>query len=90
MLIGTVEGATLGVISIDDNELKIQSIKLYKIKALIIHERFKMETVTKQFFYSRISKSSKDGWINVLTDSGRKFSMPIIGIYQLISVILIC
>jgi hypothetical protein len=48
VLIGAVQQANLGSISIDDIDLKIMNIKLFKIRRLVIHDRFKIETVDKK------------------------------------------
>ena len=85
MLIGEVEDARLGVISIDDNELKLQRIKLYKIKVLIVHEKFKIETIDKNIYYSKIKFQDKDGWMTIQEDSGMKLTMPITDIFLLVS-----
>lgn len=86
ILVGRIQGASLGVITIDDNELKLQNIKLYKIKVLIVHEKFKIETIEKKYYFSKISHPPKDGWINIQSDSGREISMRVTDIFLLISV----
>src|SRR5277367_6608931 len=69
-LIGEIQNANLGAISIDDIDLKMQSVKMFKIKILIVHERFKIETVDKHFFYGTMSTSGKEGWVDIhLSDS---------------------
>jgi hypothetical protein len=85
-LIGAVQGASLGVISIDDIDLKIQTIKLYKIRILKIFERFKIESVDKKFYYGTLNTSTQEGWVDIHTDDGMVVSMPITSIYLLISV----
>jgi hypothetical protein len=84
-LIGEVQNANLGTISIDDIDLKMQNIKLYKIKILIIHERFKIETVDKHFFYGTMSTSDKNGWVDVHLSDSAQISLHITEIFQLIS-----
>jgi Protein of unknown function, DUF481 len=84
-LIGEIQNADLGAISIDDIDLKMQSVKLFKIKILIIHERFKIETVDKHFFYGTMSTSDKDGWVDVHLSDSAKIPLHITQIFQLIS-----
>jgi Protein of unknown function, DUF481 len=84
-LIGEVQNASLGAISIDDIDLKMQSVKLFKIKVLIIHERFKIETVNKHFFYGTMNTSDKNGWVDIHLSDSSIFSLRITQIFQLIS-----
>jgi hypothetical protein len=84
-LIGEIQDANLGAISIDDIDLKMQSIKLFKIKILIVHERFKIETVDKHFFYGTMSTSDKNGWVDIHISDSANISMRITQIFQLIS-----
>lgn len=85
-LIGEVQGANFGAISIDDIDLKMQSIKLFKIKILIIHERFKIETVDKHFFYGTMSTSNKNGWVDIHMSDSAQIPLHITEIFQLISI----
>jgi Protein of unknown function, DUF481 len=85
-LIGEVQDANLGAISIDDIDLKMQNIKLFKIKTLIIQERFKIETVDKKLFYGTMRTSDKNGWVDIYSTDGMKIPMHITQIYQLISI----
>jgi Protein of unknown function, DUF481 len=84
-LIGEIQDANLGAISIDDIDLKMQSIKLFKIKILIVHERFKIETVDKHFFYGTMSTSDRNGWVNIHVSDSADISLRITQIFQLIS-----
>lgn len=85
VLIGAVQGESLGAISIDDIDLKMQSIKLYKIRRLKIVERFKIETVERTILYGTIEPSSQDGWIDIHATDGTVTTIHITKIYQLIS-----
>src|SRR5882672_3699329 len=85
VLIGEVHGANLGEISIDDIDLKMQSVKLYKIKILKIVSRFKIETVDKKIYYGFLKASSKNGWIDIVVDGAGMLSMPITNLFLLIS-----
>jgi len=84
-LIGAVQGSNLGSISIDDIDLKMLNIKLFKIKTLIIHDVFKIETIEKKIFYGTMRTSDKDGWVDVHTNEGIVIPILITKIYQLIS-----
>jgi hypothetical protein len=84
VLIGEVHAANLGSISIDDIDLKIQSIKLYKIKRLRINERFKIETLDKHLYYGFLQPSPKEGWIRILPEGDSALSVPIVTIHHLI------
>ena len=84
-LIGAVQGSNLGSVSIDDIDLKMLNIKLYKIKTLIIHERFKIETIEKQIFYGTLRTSERDGWVDIHLDDGKIIPIHITKIYLLTS-----
>ncbi len=84
-LIGAIQGSSLGSISIDDIDLKMLNIKLYKIKTLIIHARFKIETVDKKTYYGTLRTSEKDGWVDLHLDNGETLPIHIVKIYQLTS-----
>jgi hypothetical protein len=85
VLIGPVKGANLGLISIDDIDLKMLNVKLFKIKTLIIQERFKIETVDKRILFGSLKTSTKDGWVDIYSVDGNRIPIHITQIYQLIS-----
>jgi hypothetical protein len=85
VLIGEVQGASLGTMSIDDIDMKIQNIKLYKIRILKIQHRFKIETVDKKFYYGTLKTTDKEGWVNIHTIEGGNIEIHITKIYHLIS-----
>src|SRR5882672_10443918 len=70
VLIGAVQGASMGAVTIDDIDLKMLSIKLFRIRILIIKERFKIETVEKKIFYGTMNTTNKDGWVVIHTLEG--------------------
>jgi hypothetical protein len=84
-LIGAVQTAGLGSITIDDIDLKMQNIKLFKIKRLVIQEIFKIETVEKIFYFGTLKTTDKDGWVNIHTIEGMDISMHITKIFLLVS-----
>jgi Protein of unknown function, DUF481 len=85
VLIGAVQGANMGVISIDDIDLKMQNIKMFKIKTLVILERFKIELVDKRILYGSLRSSGKDGRLEIFTDGGERIPINITQIFHLIS-----
>lgn len=85
VLIGDVQGANLGLISIDDIDMKMQNIKLFKIKILVIRERFKIETVDKRILYGSMRTTDKNGWVVIHTIEGEDIPMHITRLYHLIS-----
>ncbi len=85
VLIGDVQGANLGSISIDDMDMKMQNIKLFRIKILIIRERFKIETVDKRILYGSMRTSDKNGWVVIHTIDGEDIPLHITRLYLLIS-----
>jgi hypothetical protein len=85
VLIGAVQGANFGVISIDDMDLKMQNIKLFRIKKLVIYEQFKIELVDKRILYGSLRTSGKDGRADIVTNGGERINIHITEIYQLIS-----
>ncbi|PWT71889.1 MAG: hypothetical protein C5B59_16985 [Bacteroidetes bacterium] len=84
VLIGNVKEASLGTITIDEMDLKLLTIKLYKIRRLRIVHHFKIETVDKKLYYGLINPTDKDGWVEIETGYG-KVAMPITNIFSLIS-----
>ena len=84
-LIGEVQQASLGTISIDDIDLKIVNIKMFKIKRLIITEPFKIETIDKKFYYGSMRTNDKEGWVDIHTIEGVVVPLRITHIFLLIS-----
>ena len=92
ILIGNVQEVSLGVITIDDIDLKLLHVKLYKIRRLRIVHKFKIETVDKKIYEGRFEVSDRNGWIIVIPvdtllkkDKSLSFPVPIVDIYELIS-----
>jgi len=84
-LIGAIQSSSLGSITIDDIDLKMLNIKLYKIKSLIIHDRFKIETIDKKIYYGTLRTSDRDGWVDIHLDDGQILPIHIVKIYLLTS-----
>ena len=60
------------------------SIKLYKIKRLVINDRFRIETLDKRFFEGMLGPSEKEGYIDLYPDHAVKESMLITHIFTLV------
>ena len=85
MLIGEIQQASLGTITIDDIDLKLVNIKMFKIKTLVIRERFKIETIDKHFYYGTMKTTGKEGWVDIHTVDGEIVPIRITHIFLLIS-----
>ncbi|HVY73949.1 MAG TPA: DUF481 domain-containing protein [Puia sp.] len=85
ILIGEIQGASLGSITIDDIDLKLQDIKLYKIRRIKTIRQFKIETVDKKTFYGSFQTNERNGWIDLLTDLGVVTSFPITDLYTVMA-----
>jgi hypothetical protein len=85
VLIGEIQGSNLGTISIDDVDLKMQNVKLYKIKVLKTFQRFKIETVDKKIYYGSLKTFSKNGLVDIITDGGNHISIIMTDIFTMIS-----
>jgi hypothetical protein len=68
VLIGKIENGSLGEISIDDIDLKMQSVKLYKIKRIVTFTRVKLEMVDKRIYYGVLKPSLKLNHAEILLD----------------------
>ena len=85
ILIGAVQQASLGSISIDDIDLKIVNIKMFKIRRLVILERFKIETIERKIYYGTLKTTGREGWVDIHSVDGTDIEVRITHIYQLIS-----
>ena len=66
VLVGTIKYAQLGVLTIDDIDLKLVSVKMYKIKKVNAAKTiFKIETSSKKIIYSSLTSSEKNGYIHI-------------------------
>ena len=84
VLIGELQRVTLGEVSIDDIDLKMMEVKLYKIRVLKSVRRFKIELDDKELFYGSIKGGKKDGWIEIMTDSGSTITVEIVRLHLVI------
>jgi Protein of unknown function, DUF481 len=70
VLVGEIKYAQLGFLKIDDRDLKLVSIKMYKIKKMMAMKNiFKIQTSDKTIYYGVINYSTKNGYIDVHSDS---------------------
>ena len=69
ILVGDIRGAQLGELTIDETDLAILQVKMYKIKSIKASRRFKIVTQTKDDYYGILQPSAKDGWVNILLDN---------------------
>ncbi|WP_276483804.1 DUF481 domain-containing protein [Paraflavitalea pollutisoli] len=70
VLIGEIQSISLGEVSIDDIDLKMMNVKLYKIRVLKSSRRFKFELDDKELFYGTMVGGVKDGWVDIHADNG--------------------
>lgn len=86
VLIGDVKKVGLGNISIDDIDLKLISVKLYKIKKIKTAHHFRIETSDKHIFFGTPDSHANNGWTEILTDDSTNISLPITSISSMILV----
>ncbi len=84
VLIGNIKNVDLGVITIDDVDLKLISIKLYKIKMIKTVHRFRIETNDKEIYFGTLNETGKNGWIEIMADNKDTVVMRITGINTMI------
>ena len=84
ILIGDVKGITLETISVDEIDLKMLSVKLYKIRVLKTFHRFKIQTLNKKVYYGYLKSTDKYGWVEIVSDDGNVIPIPLTDIYFLV------
>lgn len=77
ILVGEIKRLQLGVITIDDTDLKILNIKDNKIKALKTAREFKIETSRRDIYYGHLMAAQKNGWTDIRLANDRKVTVPI-------------
>ncbi|MDH7460411.1 DUF481 domain-containing protein [Chitinophagaceae bacterium 26-R-25] len=85
ILIGKIENGSLGEISIDDADLKMLNVKLYKIKRIVTFTRVKIEMVDKRIFYGVLKPSLKLNHAEILLDDSTTMTVHLTEINQLIT-----
>jgi hypothetical protein len=84
ILIGDIKDAQFGILTIDDIDLRLTKIKLYKIKVVKSVQRFRIETSDKKIYYGSLQASSKFGWCDIQISDSQKVSIPITDISTMI------
>ena len=84
VLIGEVKDGTLGSLSIDDVDMKVIKVKLYKIRRMNITENFKINTLDKRTYFGVLNASDTAGWVNIRTELGESIPLPLVAIHDLI------
>lgn len=77
VLIGEIQNAQLGEITIDDVDLKLLTVKLYKIKELKTSRRFKIETDDKVIYFGQLQPAARPGWIHIVPDGAAAIAIDI-------------
>jgi hypothetical protein len=72
ILIGQIRDANFGALTIDEIDLKLQSIKLFKIKRMVIFHSFKIETLDKRFLDGLLVPSEKKICVNIYPTNGQR------------------
>jgi len=67
VLIGDIKNVNLGILTIDDIDLKLQNIKLYKIKKLKSAQEFRIETHDEGVYFGTLAESSDQGFTNIIS-----------------------
>ena len=83
-LIGEIQGASLGTLYIDDVDMKIVKVKLYKIRKMNISETFKITTIGKQTYYGLLAATQKQGWGVVYDETGFSLPLALVDILELV------
>ena len=85
ILIGDIKGGQYGEIAIDDRDLKLIHIKLYKIKRLTARTKFRIERSDKRRFVGMLKHSSRDGWVNLILEDSVVIPIEILELSQVIA-----
>ena len=83
-LIGDIKQSELGVITIDDMDLRKVNIKQYKIKRMNTSQSFRIETGDRLIYYGTLGPSSKDGWTDITLSDGKKITIQITDISTMV------
>jgi len=84
ILIGDIKRVELGILTIDDIDLKLQNIKLYKIKQLKTTQQFKIETHGMQIYFGILTDDPKQGFTNIVLTDGERVPIQITDISEMI------
>jgi hypothetical protein len=84
VLIGDIKNVKYGKITIDDVDLKLISIKLYKVRTIKSNNRLKITTDVKEVYIGTLTSGNRDGWTIIITGNGEKTALKITSISTLI------
>jgi hypothetical protein len=84
VLIGQIQGAQTGVITIDDIDLKLTNVKLYKIRRLSSPHRFRIETTGRNIYYGSLEAAEQNGHINIIMEDSSRLLLALVNINLLI------
>ncbi len=83
VLIGELKNQNLGVVLIDDKDLKYVNVKAYKIKHIIAdHSVFRVETIKKRVYYTSILRTERPGMVRI-NSGDSTLEIPIADIFLL-------
>ncbi len=84
ILIGDIKNVKYGKITIDDVDLNILSVKLYKVKTIKSSHRFKITTDNKEIYVGILNQGTRSGWTKVVSDSGEITALKITSISTMV------
>ncbi len=85
VLIGELKNISLGLLTLDETDLKIIKIKVYKIKYVVAEsDNFRIETIDKQTYYSQLHRGSSPGSTRIF-EGERSKELSLLNISGLIS-----
>ncbi len=85
VLIGDIKNVNYGKITIDDVDLNLISVKLYKIKQIKTNNLFKVTTDNKLVYIGTLNAGDRDGWTKIVTTDGKKVMLDVTTISTMIS-----
>jgi hypothetical protein len=84
VLIGDIKNVKYGKITIDDVDLKLISVKLYKVKTIKSNNRLKITTDDKDVYIGTLTSDNRDGWTIIIASTGEKTALKITSISTII------
>lgn len=86
ILIGDIKNARLGILTIDETDLKLINIKFYKIKYLkAVQAIFRIETNTKRVYFSTLNKTDLPGVVQI-NDGNQTVHIALTDIAELVAI----
>ena len=84
ILIGDIKNVKYGKITIDDVDLNLISVKLYKVKTIKSNDRFKITTDDKEIYIGTLTAGNHDGWTRIVSDSNKITALKITSISTMV------